>query len=239
MSIALKDNAFLTEDEVKEWLKITGAYGVPLQNKILRLINTVCTRVESYIDAPVLSREFIEYADGSLSNVIMLTHSPVTEITEIIIDFNRNFDDATPVEPANFVLRGLPPLTQTFISPAVGLDGTDIVLRDDSNTAILGRVFSGSTIQSIKVTYKAGRGNTPDDVPDDLRTAALLLLEYLYMTTENRELGVGSKGVMGQSYSKKDLGESGMPKEVEALLQDYIDYAFPNVPMPQRNTFKI
>jgi hypothetical protein len=30
-----------------------------------------------------------------------------------------------------------------------------------------------------------------------------------------------------------------MPKEVEALLQDYIDYAFPNVPMPQRNTFKI
>jgi hypothetical protein len=239
MPITLKENAFLTEEEVKEWLKITGAYGVPLQNKVLRLINTACTRVESYIDGPVLTREFIEYSDGSNSNVIMLTRWPIREITEIKIDFNRQFDGAEPVSSENFVLRGMPALTQDFISPAVIIDGTDIVLRDDSNTAILGRIFAGSTIQSIKVTYNAGRGDTPDDVPDDLRTAALLLVEYLYMTTENRELGVGSKGVMGQSYSKKVLGESGMPEEIEAMLNEYKDYALPNVPMPQRNTFKI
>lgn len=239
MSIKLNQFAYLTLEEVKEWLKVKPEEA-KFDTKLLRLINTACARVEKYIDGPVLSRTFVEFADGNNSNVIVPSYCPITEITEIKIDFNRNFGSADSLAADNFVLRGLPPLTQPLMGgTSVAVEGTDIVLRDDSNVAVLGRIFSGSVIQSVQMTYKAGRGNTADDLPDDLKTATLMLVDYLYMVTENRELGVGSKGVMGQSYTKKTLGDSGMPEEIEAMLQEYRDYALPNVSMPQRNTFKI
>ncbi len=239
MSIALKDSSYLTVDEVKEWLKVKPANeNEALINKLTRLINTACSRVESFIQAPVLTREFTEFCDGSNSNVIVPSMYPVKSITEVNIDFNRAFSDNSVVNPENYVLRGIPAMAAPGETPIIEINGADIVLRDDSNVAILGRIFSGSTVQSIKVTYTAGRGEI-GAIPDDLVTATLMLVEYLYMISENRELGVGSKGVMGQSYTKKQLGDSGMPEEIEAMLKDYVDMALPNIPLPQRNTFRI
>lgn len=238
----LNSRAYLTLNETKEWLNIKLT-DTSKDNQIIRHINTACARVEQFIEAPVLNTEYVEYSDGNNSNVIMPTKYPLVDIVEIKIDFNRAFDGADPLDAHNYVIRGIPPETQallpTMTNGQIAILGSDIVLRDDSNVAILGRIFAGSVIQSIKLTYKAGRGETADDLPEDLRTATLMLAEYLYILKENRELGVSSKGVMGQSYSKKEVGISGMPMEVEAMLQEYRDYAFPPVSMPQRNHFKV
>lgn len=238
MPIALTDYAYLTLEETKDWIKIPQL-NTEYDEIVKRLINTACARVERFIDGPVMSREFVEYSDGNNSTVLMLTHFPVTEITEIIIDYNRAFDVANALEPGQYVLRGLPPLNQAGLTdPEIQVNGSDVVLRDDANVAVLGRLFSGSVVQSIKCTYTAGRGAAAD-LPDDLKTATLMLIDYLYIVRENRELGVGSKGVMGQSYTRKQLGESGMPEEIEAMLEPYKDYALPPVSMPQRNNMKI
>lgn len=231
--MALKNTSYLTLAETKAWLRITDN---SLDSIIERLINTACERVEKYIDSPVLTREFIEFHDGNNSNVIIPSQYPVTEIVEIKIDFNRDFDSATAVRAENYVLRGLPSMKIQGEDPEILIQGSDIVLRDDSNVAILGRIFSGSVIQSIKLTYKAGRGETADELPSDLVQATLMLVEHLYMLRENRELNVKSKSNMGgQGYTR----EPGMPKEIAEMLDVYKDMALPPVSQPQRNTFKI
>lgn len=238
MPLELNEFAYLTLEEVKEWLKIK-ADDTRFDQKLTRLINTACSRVESFIDGPVLTREYTDYTDGNNSNVIIPHFWPITEIVSLKIDFNRQFGAVQGVDAENFVLRGFPPINYPLVSPTITVNGTDIVLRDDSNVAVLGRIFAGSVIQSIELIYKAGRGEDAAALPADLVTATLLLVEYLYQVTENRELGVGSKGSFGQSYSRKQLGESGMPEEIEAMLMEYKDAALPSVAMPQRNNFRL
>lgn len=228
MTIAIKDRAWLTLAETKTWCGI-GDADTSLDDRISRLINTACSRIESYIQAPVLNKSFVEYFDGNNSNVVVPSNFPVQSVSEVKIDFNRDFGSDSLVSTDSYVVRGQPSI---FDDGTVGLD---VCLRDDSNIAILGRIFSGSAIYSIKMTYVAGRGATAADLPDDLVTAALLLVDFLYIARENREIGIVSKGVMGQNYSRKEVGDSGMPKEIEALLDPYIDHALPNVAMPQKN----
>lgn len=239
MSISLSARAYLTLDETKDWLKIPLA-NVSHDEVVKRLINTACARVETFIDGPVLNKSYVEYMDGNNSTVLVPTHHPVREITEIKIDYNRDFAGANALESGQAVLRGFPPINQpSMTAPTLQVQGTDIVLRDDANVAVLGRLFSGSVVQSIRVTYKAGLGDASADIPDDLKTATLMLTEFMYITRENRELGVASKGVMGQSYSRRQMGDSGMPEEIEGMLHQYKDYALPAVSMPQRNNMKI
>ncbi len=239
MAIALNVRAYLTLAETKDFLKIKDS-DTSKDDLVSRLINTAVARVEQYIDVPVLAKQFIEYFDGNNSNVLIPTHFPIQSISEIKIDFNRNFDNATAVDSSNYILRGIPALNQglTGINDDQVI-GLDVVLRDDSNAAIMGRIFAGSVIQSIKMTYTAGRAPDAASVPDDLKTATLMLVDYLYIIKENREYGVASKGVMGQSYSKKEVGVSGMPIEIEALINEYVDHAFGPVAVPQKNTFRI
>lgn len=230
----LKPNTWLTLEETKEWLKIK-ATDTSYDNIITRLINTACARVENHIDGPVFTREFTEWRDGNSSNVIVPTHRPIVEIVEIKIDYNRSFSTAQALPAENTIIRGQPSLKQVTNDVEIRIDGTDIVLRDDNNVNILGRIFLGSTLQSIQVKYKAGWGETIDDLPDDLVHATLMLVEYLYILRENRELNIKSKGTNGQNYTR----DIGIPKEIKELLEDFIDYNFAVANVPQKNTFGI
>lgn len=237
MALELKDSSYLTVEEMKDWLNIQEA-NTTKDNKLTRLINVACDQVRQYIDRPVLTQEFVEWVDGNSSNVIVPTRSPVVEIVEVKIDFNRAFDAVTALQADNYVLRGLPSFKQITSGDDINLviDGTDIVLRDDNNSAVIGRIFSGSVIQSVQLKYKAGYGETADDLPSDLVHATLMLVEYLYIISENRELNIRSKGTFnGQNYSR----DTGMPKEISEILDNYKDFSLPAVAQPQRNTFKI
>lgn len=243
MALELKPFAYLELEETMEFLNIPPTKREEYRNRVTMLINMACQKVEDYIDRPVIARQYTEFCDGNSSNVVVPIFSPVKEVIEIKIDFNRAFDVATALDADNYVLRGLPninqqasngPINSLLVTDLYEIDGTDIVIRDDTNTAILGRLFTGSVIQSIKLTYTAGIAKDKQNVPDTIKYATLLICDHFYMAKENRDINVKSKSnLSSQSYSK----ELGLPKEVIDLLQDYKDYSLGSFPIPQKNTF--
>lgn len=243
VQLSLAPYAYLSLEETKDWLKIGRTAADTTQDTTLtRLINAACERVESFIDGPVLTRSFVEYADGNNSNVVVPTYSPVKTVESVHLDFNREFGSTTEIDGENIVLRGFPSMKQIQGSTvSVAVNGTDIILRDDSNVSILGRIMTGSTVQSLRMIYTAGLGATASELPNDILLATLMLVDFLFVQKENRDLGIRSKGTFGgQSYTRADIDEdSGMPKEIVAMLEKYKDYALPSIAQPQRNTFGI
>lgn len=225
----LKSNTFFTVDEVKEHLRI------PLDNpdhdnKVVRLINMATQLAERYIDGPILTRELAEVRDGDASNTIIPDHWPVRSISEIRIDYNGDFSAPTTIiPPENFLIRGASDLE-------IGIRGTDVVVRNDGNLSIIGRLFIGSVVGSIQVKYRAGWGDTASDLPEDMKYAVLMAIEYFYILRENRELNVKSKAsFQGQSYTR----EFGLPQEVKDMLDPYMDTSLGRGNRPQKNTFTI
>jgi len=231
--------------------------------KLERFINRACSRIEQYIDTSAMAKCFQEDLDANNSNVIVPTHWPVKRIHEIKIDFNRQFSSFTKLLPENYFLRGTPDrnrndqegeisevdmCTQILNgSVDINLIGNDIVLRDDNERFIVGRIFAGSSLGSIRVTYDAGwivgkESSIDEDtgttvfnfsfIPDDLEYAATLLCEWWYFQRDRKDLGITSKGVRGENYSKI---ETGMPSEIQDILEAYRDFSFGQHNTPQRN----
>lgn len=118
-----------------------------------------------------------------------------------------------------------------------GIKGSDIYVRNDGNVSIVGRIFIGSVIQSIRLAYEAGLAYEKNEVPDDLKYATLMLIEYFYLLRENRDLGITSKGTFqGQNYARQS-GE--IPGEIMEMLEPYVDYTFGAANRPQKNTFSV
>lgn len=225
--ITLKPNTFLTLEEVKDHLKIKQEL-TEYDNRVKRLINMVTDMAEKYIDGPILTRVLTEVRDGDASNTIVPDHWPVRSIEEIRIDYAGDFAlEPTVITPDQYVLRGTSDLS-------VGVMGTDVVVRSDGNTAIVGRLFVGSVVGSIQLKYKAGWGETPAALPEDLKYACLMAIEYFYILRENRELNItGKSQFQGQSYQRK----TGLPEEVTDMLDGYVDTSLGRNNRPQKNTF--
>lgn len=242
----IKSFSFIFLDEAMEFLNIPAQKQDENRNLVTRLINTACQRVEGYIDGPVIAREYIEYIDGTSSDTIIPSYRPIRDIVELKVDYNRAFGVATAFTQDDFSLAGIPDQDQQTkekiekgnFEPLYSIKGSHIVLRDDNNTAVLGRLFTGSVTQSIKLTYKAGIALDIYDVPEDLKYAALLIIEHLWMAKHNRDIKVTSKSNAagsGASYNK----QLGWPQEVIDILEDYKNYGFPTIGRPQKNTFTL
>lgn len=236
--IPLREFTYLSLDEVKDWLKINPT-DTSKDVSLKRLINSCCEMVERYIDGPVLTRDFTEFRDGNSSNVVVPSMRPVVSLTAVYIDYNRDFAPSTLVDPQQTILRGLPNVNQKSTDLSVRIIGSDIVLRDDNNTALLGRIFAGSVVQSIKLLYRAGWGDSPDRLPEDLKQATLLAIEFYYMLRENRDLGVNSRNSMGGQGYRREKTDSGLPTEVELMLDRFRDYSLGVSEVPQKNTFTL
>lgn len=245
----LHEFSYLTLAETADWLKIDWTVPTNVTKYTLtltRLINTATKMVESYIGGPVLTRVLREFRDGNSSDVVTPTYHPVRKLLEVRIDYNRGFDATTIVLDTQTVLRGMPEIDQAALdadpleidNAILELRGSDIVLRDDNNTALLGRIFAGSIVQSIQLTYRAGWGDTADTIPADLVQATLMLVEYFYMLRENRDLGVNSRNNNNQGY-RRDRNDSGIPPEIELILDQYKDYSLGITDVPQKNTFTL
>lgn len=234
MAESLKSNTYLTLEDTKEYLGIPNPGSANAKdNLIIRFINTATAMVESYIDGPVLAKEYVTDRDGTDSNVITLEHRPVISIESIKVDYDRAFDDSTELLEGQYVLRGSPEIKQ--LDAEITIVGNDIVLRDDNDTALLGRLLEGSPVQSIRVEYTAGWATEADTVPDDIKTATLMLIEHLYMIRENKDVGIQSRDSMGgQSYQR--TGDR-IPKVVQAMLDPYVDVSFSPMEVPQNNSY--
>jgi hypothetical protein len=228
-TVTLKSNTWVTLDDAKDHLKIPLS-NTDHDNRIVRFINTVTDMAEKYLNGPMKDRTFVEYKDGDASNTIVPDMYPLRSITELKIDANRTFDATSLIPSTAYVLRGVPdPLHSS------GIRGESLVIRDDNNTSIIGRLFTGSVNGSIKLTYVAGWGANFAEIPADLTQAILMGVEYFYMLRENRDLGVKSKETNNQTYQR----ELGLPIEVTTILDTYIDYTLGATNVPQKNTFSI
>ena len=232
--VQLKPNVFLSLDDVKDWLGITQAMvdkDSTLDNRLARLLNSMTDMAERHIHGPIKTRSIpAEFHDGDSSNTIIPDFWPVRDVGSIYVDFNRAFTAPTLVEKSNYILRGAP--DPTFPNQ---VRGSDIVLRDDNDTSIVGRIFTGSTVGSIKIAYTAGWGADQTEIPADLINAILLGVEYYYRKRDSKDLGVKSKSVNGQSISFTQ----GLPKEVTDILDTYTDYTLGRNNRPQTNTFTL
>lgn len=210
-------------------------YDAQLYRRVVKFMNAACDWFEQEIDGPVLTREFTGVYDGSNSNVVRPEFHPVKSITSLKIDYNRQFAEDSKINPTQYFIRGPEDVKQIKgSSTELSINGSDIVLRDDNETFIVGRIFSGSILGSIELKYTAGLG-TVDTLPEDLVQASLQLVEYWYFQRENRDIGVTSRGVQGQSYTKP---KDDIPDEIVNCAQKYTDFSFPQAPVPQRNYFR-
>jgi hypothetical protein len=220
-----------------------GINEVPTPEKIQRLrrliercINIACDKVETILQTRVVAQSYEELHDGNNANVIIPSKWPITEVTEVKIDYNRGFGQETTIGLENVALRGFADKRQKSTDLSLRIVGNDIALRDDNKDSFLGKIFSGSVIQAIKIKYKAGWAIDNDDIPWDLRHATTLLVEYYYFQRSNRDLNISSKGVRGESFSKiKD----GIPDTIHELLDPYMDISLPLYEKSQTNTFDI
>ncbi len=245
----LKPTAYLTLQEVAEWLNIKpNLYAVPadpapflsgqeeLRRLLERVINIACDKVQNILQTSVIAKQFEETLDGNNSNVILPSKWPIVSVQEVRIDYNRNFGPETIVSSVNQILRGYADVRQEFTDLALRIVGNDIVLRDDGFDTIIGKIFSGSVIGSTKIKYTAGWAKDAEDIPFDLRHATTLLVEYYYFQRSNRDLNITSKGVRGESFSKiKD----GIPDTILELLEPYKDVTMPLFEKSQTNIFGV
>lgn len=200
---------------------------VPIRRKRFELlINSACSKIESIIQTIVLAKDFQEDSDGNDSNVIVPSQWPILSLDTVKIDFNRNFGPSTIVDQINIILRGMADKRQDVGASDIRIVGNDIYLRDDDNDNVIGRIFSGSVAGSVRVNYKAGWARDIDDVPDDLRLATLQLTEWYERRRSNKDIGIGSKGVRGESYSKQGEMTEGIPTEIYDLIAPYINMSF-------------
>lgn len=233
-TVTLKDNVFLTMDDVQDWLGLSTEAcekdGGRLMRKLTRIMNSITDMAERYVEGPIKTRTYTEFRDGDSSNTIIPQYYPIREVVEIRVDFNRAFPDTSIVPAGNWIIRG--PADPTFPQQ---MRGTDIVLRDDNDTSIVGRIFTGSTVGSIKLTYTAGWGRDQTEIPSDMIMAMLMAVEYYYRLEDSKDLNVRSKSVNGQSISRIQ----GLPKEVTDILDTYVDYTLGFNNRPQTNTFTL
>lgn len=201
--------------------------------RVEKVINTACDKIEKAIGGPVLAKQYQEDCDGQDSNMIVPSYYPIISVEEVKIDYNRLFDDTSIIEPESYVLQGEPDHRQSLDDPTRVL-GSNISLRDDDDKNIVGRIFTGSSVSAIRVNYTAGWGKDLEDVPYDLKHAAVLVCEYYLAQRENRDLGVMSKSVKGQYYMKL---KDGLPESVCELVDPYVDIGFGKSNKMQTNFF--
>jgi hypothetical protein len=154
----------------------------------------------------------------------------IGEASAAIVKFcNRTFAQETVAEtfrlesckPALLLSRFPVVSIASVVENGAALSATDYELASDSGqlmrlSADAPAVWSGKTI----VTYVAG--HTLDDMPKDIKRAAVLLVnQYRYSTIRDPQLrGNAVEGIGSRSFFD-GMGETGMAPEIAGLLADH------------------
>jgi len=127
---------------VKAWIKEPGT---GLDALISDLISRVSKQIKVYCERDILSTTYTEYYNGRGTNSLMLNQYPVTAITSINDDLDRNFTSETLI------------------------DSDDIIFNSGTDKAKAGIVYLDGLNFScgrnnIKVVYVAGYATIPADL---------------------------------------------------------------------------
>lgn len=181
---------------------VRAALGIPkdkmnddLVYRLERLINAATASIESYCERHFLQREYIEVYDGRGTDRFIPKQWPITEIVELWLDSTSKFVDANRI-----------------LSPS------EYAIADDETTIeLLNRLYPSSRY-SVKIRYKSGFLNVPDDVIQ----AADMYVEWFYRFNERGDIGRSSRSKGDESINI----EQGIPMIVIELIKKHKRFEF-------------
>jgi len=166
--MALEDYALVTYTELKDALDIPSDSKKTRYENLINIASTLANRITKRI---LKSADYTDYLDGNGGSTIVLPQYPITNITELNLDAERNWNAATEV-------------TEYGIYGETGV----VTLFEDT--------FPDAKY-SVKVVYTAGYV----DVPEDIKSAVIEIVQFLYQR-ENSNL-IGKKSVQtGEGISE-------------------------------------
>lgn len=164
-------------------------------------IAQVSAIIKSILQNPVIREEFTEHCDGGYRTLIV-EHFPILQDSVVIQDANTG----EVVNPSQYFIRG-----------------------GRSRQIISRSGIWGLGMGRWEITYQAGLAATTEEVPADIKTAALLLVKELVTGGSSGGIGDGElkKETIGDySYEKFSMAEtvsfsSMVMSKVDALLSKY------------------
>ena len=128
-----------SRDALKRYLGI-GASDTSQDDLLDDLIDYASERLESHCARRFASEALTEYIDGPGTRQVVLSRRPVTELTSVRVDSDREFAAETEIDSSELVLHA----------------ESGLIERD-------GAVFP-SGASNVRVQYTAGYSGVPDDV---------------------------------------------------------------------------
>jgi len=209
MAATLNDNALVTLDIVKGFLKIPSA--VVSEDDLVRdFINEISSLIESYCQRKFRGRSYSERYDGARTPELMLKQWPIVAIVNMWEDSSRAFLVETLVDPANYH-----------------------VLEDTNGDGITIERFDHAFSQgrsTVKVEYTAGY-DAFEDVPGDLQLAAKRTIAYYWKQQQNEDFNETNKSKGDENVTLID----GIPKAASLILDNYKRWEMQAQPDPVRN----
>ena len=148
---------------------------LPEQTSVLRLINAATSYVEDYCSLGLLTQSWEQRWSGWPDNFV-LSRRPLQEVLSVI-DLT-NGSPFTTVEASTYVVGGV----------GAGRRAGHIRLADGASwptTIVPWATLDGNWGEAVQVTYRVGFGDAPEDVPEMLRHAVLLLISLWF---DNRDV---------------------------------------------------
>ena len=155
------------------------------------LIDYASERIETHCGRRFASEAITEYADGSGTTELVLSRRPVTELTSVRVDADREFSEETALDLSE-----------------------QIVLRAESGVVERVDAVFPRGASNIRIEYTAGY----ETVPDDIELAAVKLAAAWYAHARAGADGVKRETLGGYSA---EYARAALPADVEAILDPY------------------
>ena len=155
------------------------------------LITKASTWANNYTSRILAQQTFTEYYDGDGSNLLFLNNYPISSITTIHQDIDREFGDDT-LE-----------------------DSTDYFTYADNRKLVGDGIAWDIGRQTIKVVYVAGY--EIGSVPEDLVNVITMLVDFWFKEYDAHRFGVTSTG----SETNRITYEKNIPVEIKEMLDPY------------------
>lgn len=185
--------ALVSLADQKEYLGI--ASGTTSEDSILSFfINEISARCNSYTGRFILSKSYTEYYDGDGSEELFLKNYPVTVVSSIYDDVNREFNSNSLISSDNYIV-----------------ETTSGIIR------LWNRMAFNCGKANIKIVYTAGYAiaNVPGDLKGAVkRWVALLYQKYVHKRWDQQSESIGDNTMT--------FIEEAIPKEVAAALDNHV-----------------
>ena len=167
-----------TRDNVKSYLGLTGT---TYDDVIDLLIPAASEAIENSCGRRFGQESYTEYRDGNGHTRLVLAHRPVSSISGIWDDLNRNFSD-------DFLV-----------------DSDDYVLDSDQGIVLLLSGTFADGVRNVKVTYTAGESSVPTDVAQ----ACIMLVAAWFHRGREAADGLNGRTVaeVSQRFAQESLPE--------------------------------